>query len=83
MWGTDITYLWTQEGWLYLTVVINLYSRGVVGWSIDKRMTKALVIRTLLMAANLRNLPPGLIHHLDRGSKYARHACQAVLKHYA
>jgi putative transposase len=81
-WGTDITYLWTQEGWLYLAVVIDLYSRRVVGWSMDSRMTKALVIRALLMAANLRNPPPGLIHHSDRGSQYASHAYQAVLKQY-
>jgi putative transposase len=49
-WGTDITYLWTQEGWIYLAVVIDLYSRRVVGWSIDRRMKKALVIRALMSA---------------------------------
>ena len=70
-WGTDITYLWTQEGWIYLAVVIDLYSRRVVGWSIDRRMKKALVIRALMMAVNLRQPPPGLIHHSDRGSQYA------------
>lgn len=68
-WGTDITYLWTQEGWIYLAVVIDLYSRRVVGWSIDRRMKKALVIRALIMAVNLRKPPPGLIHHSDRGSQ--------------
>jgi len=68
-WGTDITYLWTQEGWIYLAVVIDLYSRRVVGWSIDRRMKKALVMRALMMAANLRKPPPGLIHHSDRGSQ--------------
>ena len=64
-WGTDITYIWTQEGWIYLAVVIDLYSRRVVGWSMDRRMKKALVIRVLMMAVNLRNPPPGLIHHSD------------------
>lgn len=69
VWGTDITYLWTQEGWVYLAVVIDLYSRRVVGWAMDRRMRKALVIRALLMAINLRRPPPGLVHHSDRGSQ--------------
>ena len=68
-WGSDITYLWTQQGWIYLAVIIDLYSRRVVGWSIDRRMKKALVIRALMMAVNLRKPPPGLIHHSDRGSQ--------------
>jgi putative transposase len=80
VWGTDITYLWTQEGWVYLAVVIDLYSRRVVGWAMDRRMKKALVIRALLMAINLRQPPPGLLHHSDRGSQYASHAYQALLK---
>jgi len=82
-WGTDITYLWTQEGWIYLAVVIDLYSRRVVGWSIDRRMKKALVIRALMMAVNLRKPPPGLIHHSDRGSQYASHDYQKLLKQHA
>jgi len=53
-WGTDITFLWTQEGWVYLAVVIDLNSRRVIGWSMDRRMKKALVIRALMMAINLR-----------------------------
>ena len=81
-WGTDITYLWTQEGWIYLAVVIDLYSRRVVGWSIDRRMKKALVIRALMMAVNLRQPPPGLIHHSDRGSQYASHDYQKLLKQH-
>lgn len=81
-WGTDITFLWTQQGWIYLAVVIDLYSRRVVGWSIDRHMKKALVIRALLMAVNLRKPPPGLIHHSDRGSQYASYAYQALLKQY-
>jgi putative transposase len=55
VWGTDITYLWTQEGWVYLAVVIDLYSRRVVGWAMDRRMKQALVIRALMMAINFRN----------------------------
>jgi len=81
-WGTDVTYLWTQEGWIYLAVVIDLYSRRVVGWSMDRRMKKALVIRALMMAVNLRKPPPGLIHHSDRGSQYASHAYQTLLKQH-
>jgi transposase InsO family protein len=81
-WGSDITYLWTQQGWIYLAVVIDLYSRRVVGWSIDRRMKKALVIRALMMAANLRKPPPGLICHSDRGSQYASHDYQKLLKQH-
>ena len=81
-WGTDITYLWTQQGWIYLAVVIDLYSRRVVGWCIDRRMKKALVIRALMMAVNLRKPPPGLICHSDRGSQYASHEYQKLLKQH-
>jgi len=81
-WGTDITYLWAQQGWIYLAVVIDLYSRRVVGWSIDRRMKKALVIRALMMAVNLRKPPPGLICHSDRGSQYASHEYQKLLKQH-
>ena len=80
VWGTDITYVWTQQGWLYLAIVIDLYSRRVVGWCVDKRMTKSLVIRALMMAINLRNPPEGLIHHSDRGSQYASRDYQLLLK---
>ena len=81
-WGSDITYLWTQQGWIYLAVIIDLYSRRVVGWSIDRRMKKALVIRALMMAVNLRKPPPGLIHHSDRGSQYASHDYQKLLQQH-
>ena len=82
VWGTDITYLWTQEGWIYLAVVIDLYSRRVVGWSMDRRMKKALVLRALIMAVSLRKPPPGLVHHSDRGSQYASDAYQALLRQH-
>lgn len=81
-WGSDITYLWTQQGWIYLAVVIDLYSRRVVGWSIDRHMKKALVIRALMMAVNLRKPPAGLICHSDRGSQYASHDYQKLLKQH-
>ena len=79
VWASDITYIWTQEGWLYLAVVIDLYSRRVIGWSLDKRMTQSLVIRALMMAIGLRNPPKGLIHHSDRGSQYAAKKYQQLL----
>lgn len=82
VWATDITYLWTQQGWVYLAVVIDLYSRRVVGWAMDRRMKKALVMRALMMAVNLRHPPSGLLHHSDRGSQYASHAYQKLLKQY-
>ena len=81
-WGTDITFLWTQQGWIYLAVVIDLYSRRVVGWCIDRRMKKALVIRALMMAVNLRKPPPGLICHSVRGSQYASHDYQKLMKQH-
>ncbi len=79
VWGVDITYLWTQEGWLYLAVVIDLFSRKVVGWAIDRRMTTTLVSDALTMAVWRRRPPKGLLHHSDRGSQYASHAYQAEL----
>lgn len=80
VWGTDITYLWTQEGWLYLAVVIDLFSRKVVGWAIDNRMTTTLVSDALTMAVWRRRPSKGLLHHSDRGSQYASHAYQSELK---
>lgn len=79
VWTTDITYIWTLQGWVYLAVVIDLYSRRVVGWNLDKQMTTALVTRALTMAINLRNPPTGLMHHSDRGSQYASKAYQQLL----
>jgi len=80
VWTTDITYIWTLQGWVYLAVVIDLYSRRVVGWHVDRRMETALVSRALMMAINLRNPSEGLLHHSDRGSQYASHAYQALLR---
>lgn len=82
IWTTDITYIWTAEGWLYLAVILDLYSRKIVGWSMDSRMTKDLVINALTMAYWKRKPPIGLIHHSDRGSQYASTDYQDLLKSY-
>lgn len=73
-WVQDITYLWTSEGWLYLAVVIDLYSRAVVGWSMDTHMKAHLVTDALTMALFRRGLPKGVMIHSDRGSQYCSHA---------
>src|SRR4029079_1378629 len=70
-WVADTTYIPTEEGWLYLAVVLDLFSRRVVGWAMDERHNRALTLRALHMAAQRRRPPPGLIHHSDRGSQYA------------
>ena len=80
VYASDITYIWTQEGWLYLAVVIDLYSRKVVGWSMGSRMKAQLVCDALTMAIWLRQPKPGLIHHSDRGSQYASHDFRKLLK---
>lgn len=76
----DITYIWTSEGWLYLAVVVDFYSRRVVGWSINKSMTKQLVMDAILMAIWRRKPAPGLIFHSDRGSQYCSNDFQRILK---
>jgi transposase InsO family protein len=83
VWAGDITYLWTQEGWLYLAVVIDLYSRKVVGWSMGKRLTSTLVCDALQMALWHRRPPKGqVIHHSDRGVQYASKAFRKLLKRH-
>ncbi len=77
---SDITYIWTTEGWLYLAVIIDLFSRKVVGWSLNKRMTKKLVINALQMAIWRRRPSPGLIFHSDRGSQYCSKDFQLLLR---
>lgn len=79
-WVGDISYIWTKEGWLYLATVIDLYSRAVVGWSINERMTTDLVENALLKAIWARKPNKGLIFHSDRGSQYASHSFQKLLK---
>ncbi len=76
---SDITYIWTKEGWLYLAVVIDLCSRKVVGWSMDSRMKAELVCDALQMALWQRRPKAGLVHHSDRGSQYASHKFRKLL----
>lgn len=81
-WAGDITYVWTQEGWLYLAVILDLHSRRVVGWAVSDRMKKDLAIRALDMAVRLRNPPPGCLFHSDRGSQYCSYDYQKKLQAY-
>ena len=78
-WAGDITYLWTDEGWLYLAVVLDLYSRRVIGWAMSERMTADLVCDALRMALWRRGNPSGVIVHSDRGSQYCSGDYQAVI----
>lgn len=80
VYAADITYIWTQEGWLYLAVVIDLCSRKVVGWSMSSRMKTQLVCDALKMAIWQRRPKAGLIHHSDRGSQYASKVFRQLLK---
>ena len=82
VWTSDITYLWTDEGWLYLAIVLDLFNREVVGWSLKPRMTADIVTDALTMAWFRRRPAPGLMHHSDRGSQYASHTFQDKLKEY-
>ena len=79
---SDLTSVRTEEGWLYLSIVIDLYSRKVVSWSMGSRMKTKLVIDTLLMAIWKYSPPKGLIVHSDRGSQYASYSYKKLLKKY-
>jgi len=79
-WAGDITYLWTDAGWLYLAVVLDLYSRRVIGWSMSRRMTKKLACDAMQMALDMRTDFAGVIMHTDRGSQYCSKQFQAMLK---
>lgn len=81
-WVTDITYIPTKEGWLYLAVVLDLYSRKVVGWAMEDNMETGLITNALKMALRARKPPKGLLHHSDRGSQYASNAYQQLLTDY-
>ncbi len=82
VWTSDISYIWTLEGWLYLAVVMDLCSRQIVGWALDKRMKTQLVLDALVMAYWRRKPAKGLLHHSDRGSQYACHKYQHQLTDY-
>ena len=81
-WVTDITYIPTDQGWLYLAAVVDLFSRRVVGWSMGSTMQGSLVKNALWMAIADRRPPAGLLHHSDRGSQYASFAYQSLLGDY-
>ena len=78
----DITYIWTDEGWMYLAVVIDLFSRRVVGWSMDEHMKTELVNDALMMAIWARKPQEGLLWHTDRGSQYASENHRKLLADY-
>lgn len=78
-WVADFTYLWTTEGWLYVAVVLDLYSRRIVGWSMQSRMTSQLVADALVMAVWRRGRPQELLHHSDQGSQYTSEHFQRLL----
>ena len=79
VWAGDITYVWTLEGWLYLAVLLDLYSRAVIGWAMGPRLTGDLPEQALRMALTTRQPTAGLLHHSDRGSQYAAGSYQQLL----
>ncbi len=79
-WGADISYVWTAEGWLYLAIVLDLFSRRIVGWATSDRMKKDLALAALKRALSVRQPAAGLIHHSDRGSQYCAGDYQKLLK---
>jgi putative transposase len=81
-WVTDITYVATDEGWLFVAGIIDLFARRLVGWSMQPRMDTTLVLNALSMAVSSRRPPPGLIHHSDRGSQYASQLYRQALANH-
>lgn len=82
VWAGDLTYVWTLEGWLYLAVLLDLYSRRVVGWAVGQRLTVNLTEQALTMALANRAPTAGLLHHSDRGRQYAATSYQRLLDAY-
>jgi transposase InsO family protein len=80
IWVTDITYIWTREGWIYLAAILDLFSRRVVGWSMDSSLDRTLTLDALGMALRTRCPEPGLLHHSDRGVQYASADYQSQLR---
>ncbi len=79
VWASDVTYIWTREGWVYLAVILDLFSRRVVGWHLAPRLTRPLVLEALQAAVRMRHPRPGWLHHSDRGRQYASREYQAAL----
>jgi len=81
-WVGDITYIWTAEGWSYLAVLLDLYSRRVVGWALRKSLSRDLAVSALKHALTQRRPPPGLVHHTDRGCQYASGEYRQLLERH-
>jgi putative transposase len=79
LWAADITYVWTGVGWMYLAVVLDLFSRRVVGWACAEHMRAELIVEALARALGVRDAGPGLVHHSDRGSQYASETYRSLL----
>jgi putative transposase len=82
VWLADLTYIWTAEGWLYLAVVLDLFSRRVVGWAMAEHLGHELALAALDMAIARRRPAPGLVHHSDRGVQYAARGYRARLREH-
>jgi len=80
VWGADITYIWTYQGWLFLAVVLDLFSRRVIGWAMNDSVNTDMTLAALEMAYASRNPGPGLVHHSDRGTQYAASRYQLYLE---
>lgn len=80
LWTADITYVWTEEGWLYLAVVLDVFSRKIIGWSIRDRMDKEIILSALAVASSKRNISGRVIFHSDQGSQFACSAVQEFLR---
>jgi transposase InsO family protein len=83
VWVADITYIWTEEGWLYLAAVMDLYSRRIVGWHAEDHLRSSLTERALEEAFQLRRPQPGLIHHSDQGFQYGSTAYRSLLANWS
>lgn len=83
IWTSDITYIWTNEGWIYLAVVLDVYNREIIGWSLNQKCSADLVLKALTMAINNRRPEAGIIFHSDRGSQYTSSRFRNTLAHYA
>ena len=81
-WASDITFIWTGQGWLYLAVVMDLYSRKIIGWSMSRRINRHIVVDAMKMALNHRRPTGNLIHHSDRGSQYLSDDFQDLLEQH-
>ena len=82
VWATDVSYFWTRSGWIHLAIVMDLYSRRIIGWSMNKRVDQVLTQDALRMALNQREPRQGLIHHSDQGAEYTNHSYQNLVKEH-